>query len=236
MTWGRYRFADVALHAAASGRNVKSLTASFAFAGGKAAAKVDVTETTGSGRVAVEARLAGADVASLAQLAGAAKSEITGALESNLTLDTHGTTLHQAFSTGTGQISLSITNGTIARELLEKASSDLRALFRDKPGMVPISCFLAVGDLIDGILYVETVRLRAADVQLEARGLADLLRQHVDIVLRSRSGGRLAVDHPLSIRGSLSNPSFGLSDGRSISMPPLSPPPSAWIATNPCRV
>jgi hypothetical protein len=39
MTWGRYRFADVALHAATSGRNVKSLTASFAFAGGKAAAQ-----------------------------------------------------------------------------------------------------------------------------------------------------------------------------------------------------
>ena len=235
LNWGKYRFSDVALYAATTGPNAKAVTASFDFSGGKAKAKVTVSETSGSGRIAVEASMAGADVASLAQLAGAGTGEIAGTLDGNLTLDMQGATLQHAFAAGSGQTVLSITNGVIGRGLLEKASSDLRALFRDKPGLAPMSCFLAVGDLKDGILYVETVRLRAADVQLEARGLVDLLRQRLNLVVRSRSGAKLALDHPLSVSGPLANPSAGLGDGRSIALPPLPPPPAAWIATNPCR-
>ena len=236
MTWGRYRFADVALHAAVTGQNAKALTASFGVSGGKAEARIDVVETSGSGRIAVEARLAGVDVAQVAQLAGASANEIAGKLDGNLAVTLQGPTLQRAFAAGTGQTALSITDGAIARSLLDKASSDLRALFRDKRGLVPVTCLLAVADLKGGILYVETVRLRAADVQLEARGLADLLRQRLDLVVRSRSGAKLALDRPISIRGPLASPSIGLSDGRSVALPPLPPPPAAWIAANPCRV
>jgi uncharacterized protein involved in outer membrane biogenesis len=235
LTWSKYRATDVALHAATTGPNAKAMVASFGFSGGKAEVKVHVAEAPGSGHIAAAASLTGADVAGIAHLAGVATSDLAGTLTGNLALDMQGATLQRALTAGNGQMVVSIANGAISDGLLEKASTDLRALFRSKPGLVPLSCFLAVTDLKDGIVYFDAVRLRAADVQLEAHGLADLAHQHVDIVVRSRSGAALALDHPLSVRGPLAKPSIGLGDGRSLALPALPPPPAAWVAANPCR-
>ena len=235
LTWSKYRATDVALHAETTGPNAKAVIASFGFSGGKAEVKVHVADAAGSGHIAAAASLAGADVANIAHLAGATTGDLAGKLTANLSLDLQGATLQRALASGNGQMVVSITNGAISDGLLEKASTDLRALFRNKPGLVPLTCFLAVTDLKDGIVYFDAVRLRAADVQLEAHGLADLARQHVDIVIRSRSGATLALDHPLSVRGPFAKPSIGLGDGRSLALPALPPPPAAWLATNPCR-
>lgn len=231
LQWGNFHFSDVALHAATKGQADEAISGSFRFAGGTAEAKIDVTEIGTNTHIAVVSHLAGADVARIAQLAGAGPGQITGTLDLRLSFEMRG----RAFAAGTGQMAVSVTKGAISRKLLETASSDLRAIFRDKLGMVPIGCLLAVGDLQRGRLYFKNVRMRAADVLLEARGAVDLLQRRVDMDLHSRSGSKLALDRPFSIRGPMSSPSFGPRVGNSVAVPAFPVPPTDWVANNPCR-
>jgi uncharacterized protein involved in outer membrane biogenesis len=79
----------------------------------------------------------------VAQLVGSDGGEIRGRLDGGVTLDMTGKTLGAALKTSRGAAIMTMTDGDVARELLERVSTDLRTVFRAGEGRVPVTCLLA---------------------------------------------------------------------------------------------
>ena len=162
----------------------------------------------------IEARMtvAGVDSAQIARWFGPAPdqneiNQLSGWLDARLSLAMTGATLDQALGRSTGQAVVSMIQGQVARSLVEKASTNLRALFRTGEGTVPLTCFVGIGNLHDGIATFAPVRLRTPDTTLMAGGDVDLRAERVDMTLRSadREKSLFTLNLPLHIGGPLSD-------------------------------
>lgn len=187
--------------------------ASFTAAAGTVKASGTARSVGAASRIETRMAVTGADSAEIAQWFGPAAdpSEVVplgGRLDARLSLEMTGTTLDEALERGQGQTVVSMTQGQVAKSWLEKASTNLRALFRKGEGTVPLTCFIGIGDLRDGIVTLTPVRLRTPDTTLVAGGNIDLRAERVDMTLRSadRKKSLLTLNLPLHIGGPLSSP------------------------------
>jgi AsmA family protein len=187
-------------------------------------------------RVALNASVTEADFSRVGALLGVTGGRVTGKLAARLNLHFPNSGLDGALASARGQAVMAVTGGSIASEILEKASTDLFTLFRKKQGRVPLTCLFGVGTLKDGIVHLGPLHLRASDVAISGTGRVDLRRGQVGIALQPRSGETLALDRPLSIEGSLTNPSVGIFRGtlRIQETTTLEPSLQAWAATVSC--
>ena len=55
--------------------------------------------------------------------------------------------MKSALKTSRGHVVLAVTEADVARDLIERVSTDLRTLFRTREGMVQVTCLLGVVDL-----------------------------------------------------------------------------------------
>ena len=180
--------------------------ASFAAAGGRVKASATLA---GDGHLVGEAAMAGVDLATIAGQAGAGKGDIAGRADGRLSIDITGPRLMAALRSGRIQAVLAMSNGQIARAILEQASADIRALLRDADGSVRVACMLAVADLRNGVGRVHPLRLRSQDGTLSGTGVLDLPRQAVDITFHADNTGFFALDVPIRVAGPISGPSIG---------------------------
>jgi uncharacterized protein involved in outer membrane biogenesis len=169
------------------------------------------------GRLTAGLQMKDADVQALAGLLGNASPALAGRISGGVDLALQGKTLGDALKDNTGSAVLSMRNGRISRDLLEKASTDLRNIFRKGEGTATISCLLAVMHLKDGQGRLAPVRLRSTAATLNAAGQVDFRNQTLDITLRSErdSTGFLALDLPLQLSGPWSRPKASLLKGGS---------------------
>ncbi|MDY0882548.1 AsmA-like C-terminal region-containing protein [Dongia soli] len=135
-------------------------------------------------------------------------ADVQGRVDGKAVINLRGATLGEGLKTSDGALVLSVTDGRIARALLEKIATDLRALFRRGTGTAKISCMLGVMQLKNGMGTIESFKLRTPEANLNGEGRIDLLNQNVDLFLQSEadSTGFFALDVPLQIAGNWRNP------------------------------
>ena len=86
----------------------------------------------------------------VARLVGAGNEQLAGNLTAHATLEMTGETSLEALKASRSHAVLAMTEGRVARALLEKASTDLRALFREGKGWAELTCVLRIVDLANG--------------------------------------------------------------------------------------
>jgi hypothetical protein len=102
-------------------------------------------------------------------------------------------------------------DGKVSRDVLEKASTDLRTVFRKGEGMSNVKCLLGVATVKNGVAQISPLILRTPEATLTGGGTIDLAKNTVDLTIRSdpKSTGFFALDIPIRISGALASPNAG---------------------------
>lgn len=196
---------------------------------------------TDSARLAASLQLDRAEAGTVLQALGLrdGAAQLAGAVEARATLDMRGAQLGDALKTLQGHAVIAMQQGRIARSLVEAASADLRVLFRDRGDSTALRCLLAVAEMKAGMMLLGPLTLRSADGTIRGGGAIDLVRQHLDLVLRSdpKTTGFLALDIPLHLSGPLGD--ISARPDRQARLPDLTapalPPAQTVLArANPC--
>ncbi len=165
----------------------------------------------GTGGV-ISARLnaSGLDVQALRRELGIGQIDLQGRMDGHVTLSASGGTLNSAMRAAHASAVVSMAGGSIARELIELASQDLRGLFRTARGQSAISCLLGVVDLRGGVATVAPFRLRAEHGTVAGNGRFDLGRRQMDLTFGSLGSttGTLALDIPVRVSGAFAAPAI----------------------------
>jgi uncharacterized protein involved in outer membrane biogenesis len=210
LTYGAMRLVDVGFR----GRLISGATIleqlKFAYAGGTLDMSGSVENVVGGGHIVAHATVSRVDVDRLSQMAGAKAGQISGKLDGGATLDLTGGTARAALEASRGHSVLAVTQGHIARDLIEQISTDLRSLFRTSQGTAEVNCLLGMVDVRNGIGVVWPLRLRTPDGTLVGGGSVDFLRQRLDLTIQSESASTsfFALDVPISISGDFQHPTI----------------------------
>ena len=179
----------------------------FALGGGQVDASLKARSRNRATHATATIGLAKADAAKLATLFGAEEHPISGQVNARAFLEMTGATVPEALRASRGHLVASMENGRIARSLLEQASTDLRALFRNRKGDAELDCLLGIATLQNGEMAITPLRLQTQRAELSGGGIVDLLQKRLDLVLRSNPGasGFFALDIPLRLQGPFSD-------------------------------
>lgn len=101
-----------------------------------------------------------------------------------------------------------MSGGTIAREVIEMASTDLRALFRTSRGRTRLTCLLAAIDIRGGQGEAAPLRIRAGAGTIAGLATFDLNRRVLDLVIGSERATTdfFALDIPVRVHGRFDDP------------------------------
>jgi hypothetical protein len=159
-------------------------------------------------RLFAEAAISGVDVQQLRRLTGGSPVPIAGRLDAEASAEGGGDTLDAAVRAAQVAAVVWMTAGSISRDIVEKASLDVRRLFRKPEGMVPVYCLLGVVEIRNGLGTLSPVRIRTADGTIAGQGTFDLRRNRIDVTIGSQSAttSAFALDVPVQIRGDINNP------------------------------
>jgi uncharacterized protein involved in outer membrane biogenesis len=166
-------------------------------------------------------------------------TQIAGAVEGRVNLTMQGALLGDALKTMRGHAVVAMQQGRIARSLVEAASADLRAIFRDHGDSTALRCLLAAAEIKDGLMVLGPMNLRSDGGTIRGSGHIDLAQQRLDLVLRSdpKTTGFLALDIPLHLQGPLNDIS-AKPDRQAVlpgqTLPDLPPAQSLLARANPC--
>jgi len=204
--YGTMSVADAALDGTVGAGEIALRSLAFSTLGGRLDAAAEAQALPNATRITLGAGLSGGDSAKLGSAIGAAPGDIAGRFDAGVQLETQGATLDAALAASRGEAVLAMTGGRVTRAVLEKASTDLRALFRKGEGAVPIACLLGVVTLRDGIASVAPLRLRTADASFIGGGQVDLARKRIDLTLKSQNAASVfALGVPLHVTGGFGN-------------------------------
>src|SRR5581483_1360023 len=96
-----------------------------------------------------------------------------------------GSKLGEALAHSSGAAVFAMIDGKVSRDVLEKASTDLRTLFRKGKGMSSVKCLLGIATIKDGIAQVSPLILRTPEATLTGGGTIDLRQNTLDLTIRS---------------------------------------------------
>jgi uncharacterized protein involved in outer membrane biogenesis len=197
----------------------------FAMAGATLEANATAKRDGAATRLHVNAGLPGANLNDLLSTLGAATHQIAGKISARVVLDTTGSKLGEALAHADGSAVFAMIDGKVSRDVLEKASADLRTLFRKGEGMSKVKCLLGVALVKAGVAQVSPLILRTPEATLTGGGTIDLAKNTVDLTIRSdpKSTGFFALDIPIRISGALDAPKAG-PDSKSKLKPSLALP------------
>ena len=179
------------------------------FAGGTGRLDVSIKNTTGDAAAArFDGSLAGADPAQLSRLLGLGSLPITGTVDLRAGVAGTAVKASDAGRNATGALVLSMQSGTIARNLVEEAATDMRLLFGKAEGAAQVRCLLGVVDLNAGIGRMAPLRLQTSDGTLIGDGTLDLRRNTIDVTFATESAttGSFALDVPVRLSGPIQAP------------------------------
>ena len=197
------RFADFGARGRLSSGQVAVSQLTFAFAGGTLDASGSAHSAASGSQVIANAAVSGADAGQIAEILGAEAGQIAGKINGRAGLEMTGETVKEAFKRSSGHAVLSMSQGRIARALLEKLSTDLRSLFRKDVSTAQLSCLIGVIDLQDGRGTISPFRLQTPGTILIGGGQVDFPGERLDITIKSEaaSTGIFALDIPLHVSG-----------------------------------
>ncbi|GGJ26202.1 AsmA family protein [Neoroseomonas lacus] len=162
------------------------------------------------GRVAAEAAMREGNLDTLRRAFGIRSLPAQGPMESRVAVTAEGETMNAATRRANVSAVVSMRSGSIAREVIEMASTDLRALFRTAQGNTSLTCLLAVVDLRAGQGEAAPLRIRAGTGTISGLASFDLNRKQLDLVIGSQSEttSDFALDIPVRVSGSFADPSI----------------------------
>jgi uncharacterized protein involved in outer membrane biogenesis len=199
---------DVAIKAAVTpGRIALDELAAVAF-GAKLQASGRAEATAKGNRLVAEAAVGGVDIQQLRRLTGGTPLPVAGRLDAQASAEGAGDSLTAALRAAQISAAVWMTAGSISRDVVEKASLDIRRLFRKPEGMTPVSCLLGVVKIRDGLGTLSPVRIRTADGTIAGQGTFDLKRNLINMTIGSQSAttSAFALDVPVQISGDINNP------------------------------
>jgi uncharacterized protein involved in outer membrane biogenesis len=175
----------------------------FALGGGTLTLSGTLEGKGEEGKFALQGALSSAEIGQLARELGASADEISGRLDGTATLDLEGATLGDALKGSTGAAVLSMRDGKVARSLIERVSADLRSLFREREGDVPVTCLLGVMVVRDGIGVLSPLRLESREAVVVGAGKIDFVKDRVELTVKTErdSTSFFALDIPIRISG-----------------------------------
>ena len=161
-------------------------------------------------RIGAEVTMLDADLDMLRRDLGLRELPLSGRLTGEVSVAAEGETLNAAARGARVSAVVAMRQGSIAQEVVEMASLDLRLLFRDPQGRTPVSCLLGVLDMHGGIGTLAPLRIRAASGTIGGLGRFDLNRKQVDLVIGSLAAttGSFALDIPVRVSGAFASPSI----------------------------
>jgi uncharacterized protein involved in outer membrane biogenesis len=201
LVYDQLNFTDVKAHGRTRPGDVTVDALSFKFAGGTVEADVADHGAETGGALALNARAAALDAGQIADMLGGDKGTISGQLDGRVALELRGETAADGLKHSHGQAVLAMVQGKVSRDLIERASTDVRTLFRSGEGDAPLSCLVGVAEMKDGVVAIGPLRLRTAATTFLAGGQADLTTDRVDLTVRSSGGGFFALKLPLRVTG-----------------------------------
>ena len=181
---------------------------SFAMAGTTFEANANAKADGKATRLHVNAGLPGGNLSDLLDTFGASTDQIAGQISARIALDATGSKLGEALGQSQGSAVFAMIDGKVSRDVVEKASTDLRTLFRSGKGMSAVKCLLGVAQVQNGVAQVSPLILRTPEATLTGGGTIDLLNNRLDLTIRSdpKSTGFFALDLPIKIAGALDAP------------------------------
>lgn len=202
-TYGRLQARDARLRGEIAPSRITLEELALFGLGAHLSGRVDVTPAGEGARLVAEARLHDSELDALRRSVGLGPLPVTGRIHGRLAITAEGTALNEALRGADGMLVLAMTGGHVAREVIEMASTDIRALFRTARGTTPITCMLAIVTLRDGAGEVAPFYLRAGTGAVTGIAAFDLKRQWLDLVIASRrdTTHTLALDLPVRISG-----------------------------------
>lgn len=215
ITYKTYLFSNAALRFYMNPGEVLLPDFTFNFAGGSASLQGKMDTRSRDVKLDAAAVLNGADAAQLLGNLGIRSRAIQGPIDMRAELHAVAADLESALKRGNGGAVMLMHRGSISRDALEKASLNLKNLFRDGKGQTPVRCMLGVITLRRGIGTIAPLTLQTAETDLSAFGQIDLNRKYLDLLLQSDpdTTGSLALDIPLRVSGPFAaigvTPAFG---------------------------
>ena len=182
----------------------------FGYLGGQfsMSGRLETQSDGASAHVGGEISATALDVQALRRVLGAGSLPLSGRATGHVHIEADGATLNRAAKSARLSAVVTLQGGSIARELIELASTDARALFRSAKGNVAVTCLLGIVDVRAGVGTVSPLRIRTAEGTIAGRGRFDLIRRSLDITVasESRTTGFFALDVPVRISGSFDDP------------------------------
>jgi AsmA family protein len=160
------------------------------------------------GRVSATVVVSGADIQQMSRLLGFGSVPLFGKLDAQLVTSSSGATFNGAARAAKVAAAVSMNGGSIARQVIEMASTDILLLFRRANGTTPVSCLLGILNMNAGVGTISPLRIRTAAGVVVGEGRFDLYRRTFDLTIGSqpRSTGFFALDIPLRAYGTFANP------------------------------
>jgi len=201
------RLADLALDAVQAPGEITVQDLSLAYLGGKVTAHGKVSAAEEGSQVSAELRVANLEVLALRTLLDMGQLPVTGRLNGEAVVSAAGATLNGALPGARASLVMTMAGGSVARQIVQLGSTDIRALFGKATGNVAVSCMLGVADMRGGVATITPVRLRTAEGTIAVHGTVDVLRRRVDVTVASEAGttGALALDIPVRASGPFSD-------------------------------
>ena len=141
--------------------------------------------------------------------------EMGGTFGGHFALQGHGRSIAEILANSNGKVVLTMSGGKMSSHLLERVGGDIAEslgfrLTKDKP--VKIRCAVADFDLQSGDLKAKTLVLDTTDTNVTGEGHIDLGSEKLDLKLNAhpKDPSLLAARTPVLIKGTLSDPKFGV--------------------------
>jgi uncharacterized protein involved in outer membrane biogenesis len=160
--------------------------------------------------ISADVALREGDLDTLRRAFGARQLPVSGRVEVRAKAVGQGHTLNAAAEGAHISAVVGMTGGTIAREVIEMASTDIRSLFRTPRGTTRLTCLLGVADIRAGVGEVAPLRIRAATGTVSGIASFDLNRNTLDLVIGSQreTTNFFALDIPMRVSGRFSDPTI----------------------------
>lgn len=182
--------------------------------GARLQATAALTPGEGGTRIEASAALLEGELDALRRALRIRPLPLAGPLQARLSIAAVGATMNRAFHQAKVDLVVAMQGGTVARSVIEMASTNLRALFRRAEGNTRLTCLLAVIDMAALRGEASPIRIRAATGTVVGQGRFDLSRRTLDLVIGSQRDTTefLALDVPVRVYGSFADPDIGLSE------------------------
>jgi uncharacterized protein involved in outer membrane biogenesis len=182
---------------------------------GSAQSKITIANRDTKAIIDFDGALKGVDAAKLAKLMGWGKMPIGGPITSHVSGSMTGATMAEAREANRIFGVLTMDGGTIDRQLVSLASTDIRSLFGFKSGSGRLDCLLIILNLQDGRGTIAPLRIKTAGGTITGGGSYDARRDFLDMTIGTQSATTsfFALDVPVRISGPVTNfsvtPAFG---------------------------